>query len=75
MKAHHTFRSIEREKLEIIASLLQQAGYRITRITPRLGELAFKATRDGVHSGEDEQARVGQLVEHFNIKSWSVMFT
>ncbi|MCT4782359.1 MAG: ribonuclease E inhibitor RraB [Exiguobacterium sp.] len=74
MKAQHTFRSEEREKLEIVASLLQQAGYQITSISSSNENMTFKATRDTVLSKRDEEERINQLVHHFGILSWSVTY-
>ncbi|MCC5892100.1 hypothetical protein [Exiguobacterium sp.] len=74
MRANHSFESNELEKLEIAASILQQSGYRISRIQRQGTSVSFTATCTAVASEQEERARIETLVEHFAIEAWSVRF-
>lgn len=73
MKASHTFKSSEREKLEIVSGLLQQSGYSASRISLQSDSYRVKAVREGVpiNEEEDERLRIQSLVDHFDIEEWS----
>ncbi|WP_214740724.1 MULTISPECIES: hypothetical protein [unclassified Exiguobacterium] len=67
----HTFRSGEREKVEIIAGLLQQAGYRISRIREVENKFVVTARLEGRSMIEGERERIKGIVEHFGIEEWT----
>lgn len=68
----HTFQSSEREKVEIIAGLLQQAGYRISRIR-EVGDMYVVTARlEGRKMNEGEQERIRGIVQHFGIEEWTM---
>ncbi|QUP88491.1 hypothetical protein KD909_07180 [Exiguobacterium sp. PFWT01] len=64
----HTFRSGEREKIEIIAGLLQQAGYRISRIRTVDSQFVVIARLEGQTQMEGEHDRIKGIVHHFDIE-------
>lgn len=66
----HTFRSGEREKIEIIAGLLQQAGYRISRIHTVDSQFVVTARLEGRTQREGEYDRIEGIVQHFDIEEW-----
>ncbi|WP_455331242.1 hypothetical protein [Exiguobacterium profundum] len=66
----HTFRSGEREKVEIIAGLLQQAGYRISRIRAIDCQFMVTARLEGQTQMEGEHDRIEGIVHHFDIEEW-----
>ncbi|MDX5980895.1 hypothetical protein SIL77_06400 [Exiguobacterium profundum] len=66
----HTFRSGEREKIEIIAGLLQQAGYRISRIRTVDSQFVVTARLEGQTQMEGEHDRIKGIVHHFDIEEW-----
>ncbi|MCV9899315.1 hypothetical protein OKS35_04180 [Exiguobacterium sp. N5] len=66
----HTFRSGEREKVEIIAGLLQQAGYRISRIHTVDSQFVVTARLEGRTQREGECDRIEGIVQHFDIEEW-----
>lgn len=68
---NHTFRSSEREKLEIIAGLLQQAGYRISRIREDGHRFVVTARIIGRTEVEVERQRIGGIVQHFDVEEWT----
>lgn len=68
----HTFRSVEREKIEIIAGLLQQAGYRISRIRAIDCQFMVTARLEGQTQMEGEHNRIKRIVQHFAIEEWTM---
>ncbi|MCM3280289.1 hypothetical protein M3591_07045 [Exiguobacterium sp. MER 193] len=66
----HTFRSVEREKIEIIAGLLQQAGYLISRIRAIDCQFMVTARLEGQTQMEGEHDRIKRIVQHFDIEEW-----
>lgn len=66
----HTFSSVEREKIEIIAGLLQQAGYRISRIRAIDCQFMVTARLEGQTQMEGEHDRIKGIVQHFDIEEW-----
>ncbi|WP_214690875.1 MULTISPECIES: hypothetical protein [unclassified Exiguobacterium] len=66
----HTFRSGEIEKIEIIAGLLQQAGYRISRIRTVDSQFVVTARLEGRTQREGEHNRIEGIVQHFDIEEW-----
>lgn len=68
---NHTFQSFEREKLEIIAGLLQQADYRISRIRKDGNQFVVTARLLGRTTTEGERERIGGIVQHFNVEEWT----
>ncbi|TCI22878.1 hypothetical protein EVJ33_05290 [Exiguobacterium sp. SL-10] len=75
MRVTHTLKSTEREKLEIIAGLLRQAGYRGGKIDWQTGINIVRLSRDDVSSEPDERARIRGIVDHFEIEDWTVTFS
>lgn len=71
MIMNHTFRSSEREKLEIIAGLLQQADYRISRIREDGNQFVVTARLLGRANIEGERERIGGIVQHFEVEEWT----
>ena len=67
----HTFRSTEREKLEIIAGLLQQADYHISRIREDGEQYVVTARLVGQRTIEDEHSRIEGIVQHFGVEEWT----
>ncbi|MDA5559705.1 hypothetical protein PJK55_03075 [Exiguobacterium sp. MMG028] len=67
----HTFRSTEREKLEIIAGLLQQADYRISRIREDGEQYVVTARGVGQRTIEGEHSRIEGIVQHFDVEEWT----
>ncbi|WP_214878347.1 hypothetical protein [Exiguobacterium sp. ERU653] len=68
----HVFQSAEKEKIEIIAGLLQQAGYRISRIREVENQLTVTARLEGRTGIEDECERIQGIVQHFDIEVWTI---
>lgn len=68
---NHTFRSSEREKLEIIAGLLQQADYRISRIREDGNQFVVTARLLGRVAIEGERERIKGIVQHFEVEEWT----
>lgn len=75
MRVSHTLKSTEREKLEIVAGLLQQAGYRSGKIDWQTGINIVRVSREDVSSESDERTRIQGIVEHFGIEDWSATFS
>ncbi|TCI54201.1 hypothetical protein EVJ24_07850 [Exiguobacterium sp. SH1S21] len=71
MKVSHTFKSPEREKLEIVSGLLQQAGYKVSKLSSQPEQFRIKAGREGVETEAGERQRIQALVDHFEIEYWS----
>lgn len=71
MNMNHTFRSSEREKLEIIAGLLQQADYRISRIREDGNQFVVTARLLGQATIEEERERIKGIVQHFDVEEWT----
>lgn len=71
MNMNHTFRSSEREKLEIIAGLLQQADYRISRIREDRNQFVVTARLLGQATIEEERERIKGIVQHFDVEEWT----
>ena len=71
MNMNHTFRSSEREKLEIIAGLLQQADYRISRIREDGNQFVVTARLLGRATKEGERERIKGIVQHFDVEEWT----
>ena len=63
-----TFRSSEREKLEIIAGLLQQADYRISRIREDGSQFVVTARLLGRATIEGEREGIKGIVQHFDLE-------
>ncbi|WP_214698648.1 MULTISPECIES: hypothetical protein [unclassified Exiguobacterium] len=68
----HVFQSAEKEKIEIIAGLLQQAGYRISRIREDENQFTVTARLEGRTGIEDECERIQGIVQHFDIEVWAI---
>lgn len=75
VRVSHTLKSTEREKLEIVAGLLQQAGYRSGKIDWQTGINTVRVSREDVSSESDERTRIQGIVEHFGIEDWSATFS
>lgn len=71
MGVTHTFSSSEREKVEIISGLLQQAGYRLSRIRLQEGRFVVTVSLVGRIMIDEEYERIAGLVSHFGIEDWS----
>lgn len=71
MKVSHTFESPEREKLEIVSGLLQQAGYKVSKLSSQTELFRIKVGREGVETEAEERRRIQGLVDHFEIEYWS----
>ncbi|MCT4786224.1 hypothetical protein ACFQO8_06375 [Exiguobacterium aestuarii] len=69
---NHTFRSSEREKLEIIAGLLQQADYRISRIREDGNQYVVTARLVGRATIKGERERIEGIVQHFDVEEWTL---
>lgn len=75
VRVSHTLKSMEREKLEIVAGLLQQAGYRAGKIDWQTGVNIVRLSREGVSSEPEEWARIQEIVNHFGIDDWTATFS
>lgn len=75
MRVSHTLKSTEREKLDIVAGLLQQAGYRSGKIDWQTGINIVRVSREDVSSESDERTRIQGIVDHFGIEDWTAMFS
>ncbi|WP_404354500.1 hypothetical protein [Exiguobacterium aurantiacum] len=75
MRVSHTLKSTEREKLEIVAGLLQQAGYRSGKIDWQTGINIVRVSREDVSSESEERTRIQGIVDHFGIEDWTAMFS
>ncbi len=75
VRVSHTLKSNEREKLEIVAGLLQQAGYRSGKIDWQTGINIVRVSREDVSSESDERTRIQGIVDHFGIEDWSATFS
>jgi len=75
VRVSHTLKSTEREKLEIVAGLLQQAGYRSGKIDWQTGINIVRVSREDVSSESDERTRIQGIVDHFGIEDWSATFS
>lgn len=75
VRVSHTLKSTEREKLEIVAGLLQQAGYRSGKIDWQTGINIVRVSREDVLSESDERTRIQGIVDHFGIEDWTAMFS
>ncbi len=75
VRVSHTLKSMEREKLEIVAGLLQQAGYRAGKIDWQTGVNIVRLSREGVSSEPEERARIQGIVDHFGIDDWTATFS
>ncbi|TCI47479.1 MULTISPECIES: hypothetical protein [unclassified Exiguobacterium] len=71
MKVSHTFKSPEREKLEIVSGLLQQAGHKVSKLSSQPELFRMKVGREGVETEAEERQRIQGLVDHFEIEYWS----
>lgn len=71
MNVSHTFESPEREKLEIVSGLLQQAGYKVSKLSSQPVQFRIKVGREGVQTELEERQRIQGLVDHFEIEYWS----
>lgn len=74
MKGIYTFKSDELEKLEIVAGLLQQAGYNVAKIIEKKRQYTLKVRRNTIESSAEEQERIEQLAEHFLIEDVLIQF-
>lgn len=71
MRMSHTFKSTEREKLEIVSGLLQQAGYSVSKVSSQTELFRIKVGREGVASETEERLRIEAIVDHFEVEEWS----
>lgn len=75
VKVSHTLKSTEREKLEIVAGPLQQAGYRAGKIDGQTGIHIVRLSREHVSSEQGERDRIQRIIEHFGIEGWAATFS
>lgn len=75
VRVSHTLKSNEREKLEIVAGLLQQAGYRSGKIDWQTGINIVRVSHEDVSSESDERTRIQGIVDHFGIEDWTATFS
>lgn len=72
MPFKHRFTSNEREKLEIVAALLQQANYTVSRIQQQDDSFTCTVKTIETRSVDTERQRIETLVSHFEIEKWSM---